>query len=121
MVLQDNLNVIRSSSTKTPNLTITSTNFFSQNAASFTPAVVPDLTNLFIGPSGLLGAANELDVGFNISQGETSPTGRKYGINAIVNYGQMESTAPLLKSAFLRIPAKSPPIMAVPWSLKPIC
>jgi hypothetical protein len=100
IVLQNSLNVIDHVVLATPNLTVTSTNFFSQNAASFTPANTPGLTNLFIGPGGLLGAANILDVGFNVSQGQTTPTGRKYGVNSIVNFGQMVATAPLLQSAY---------------------
>ncbi len=100
IVLQDSLNVIDKAVFKTPNLTVTGANFFSQNAGSFTPATTPGLTNLFIGPSGVLGTANLLELGFNPSTGQTSPTGRKYSVNGIMNFGQMVATAPLLQSAF---------------------
>jgi hypothetical protein len=100
IVLQDTLNVINQVVLDTPNLIVNSTNFFSQNAQNFTSATAPALTNLFIGPNGLLGAANDLDVGFNVDRGQTSPTGRKYTVNSIVNFGQMIATAPLLQSAF---------------------
>jgi hypothetical protein len=101
IVLQDSLNVINQAVFKTPNLIITSTNFFSQNAQDFTPATTPGLTNLFIGPTGLLGAFSSLDVGLNVSRGTATPTGRKYTVNSIVNFGQMVATTPLLESAFI--------------------
>jgi len=101
IVLQDNLNVINQAVINTPNLTITSTNFFSQNAQNFLPANAPGLKNLFIGPEGVLGTSSILDIGLNESQGQGSPTGRKYAVNSIVNFGQMIATAPLLQSAYI--------------------
>jgi hypothetical protein len=100
IVLQDGLNAINQVVFKTPTLIVNSTNFFSQNAQNFTSATTPGLSNLFIGPSGVLSAAGILDVGLKESQGQTSPTGRKYAVNAIANFGQMAATAPLLESAY---------------------
>jgi hypothetical protein len=100
IVLQDNLTVIDKAVFNTPNLIVNSSNYFSQNAQNFTPATTPGLTNLFIGPNGLLSASSILDVGFNVNQGQAAPTGRKYAVNSILNFGQMVATAPLLQSAF---------------------
>jgi hypothetical protein len=101
IVLQDNLNVINQVAINTSNLTINGSTFFSQNAATFTPSFTPTLKNLFISPTGFLGAANTLDLGFNVNDSVSSPTGRKYTINSITNFGQMAAVAPLLQSAVL--------------------
>jgi hypothetical protein len=99
IVLQDNLNVINQAVLNTTNLIVNSSNYFSQNAASFTPAFTPFLQNLFINTNGFLGAANSLDVGFNVNQAQAAPAGRKYIVNSITNYGQMAAVAPLLQAA----------------------
>jgi hypothetical protein len=98
IVLQDNLSVISKAVINTPNLTVNGTNYFSQNAANFTPAFTPNLQNLFVNTNGLLGAENNLDIGFNLDQGLTAPAGRQ-AVNTITNFGQMIAAAPLLQSA----------------------
>ena len=57
----------------TSNLTVNSTNFFSQNAANFTPSFTPHLKNLLVNTNGILDAANNLDIGFNVGQGQAVP------------------------------------------------
>jgi hypothetical protein len=99
IVLQDNLSVINQAVFNTTNLTINSSNYFSQNAANFTPATTPSLQNLFIGTNGFLGATSTLDIGFNLNQPQAGPAGRLYAVNSITNFGQMTATAPLLQSA----------------------
>jgi hypothetical protein len=99
VVLQDNLNVINQAVINTTNLTINGNTSFSQNAATFTPAFTPSLKNLFVNTTGSLAAANILDVGYNINASESSPTGRKYSVNSITNFGQISAIAPLLQAA----------------------
>jgi len=99
VVLNDSLNVINHVVINTTNLTVNSTNFFSQNAATFTPADAPLLQNLFINTNGIFSAANGMDIGFNINQPESPPTGRKYSVNSITNYGEISAVAPLLEAA----------------------
>jgi hypothetical protein len=98
IVLQDNLNVINQAVFNTTNLTIESSNYFSQNAQNFTPATTPYLQNLFINTNGFLGSYNLLDVGFNANRGPAAPQGRAYTVNSITNLGQMISIAPLFQS-----------------------
>ena len=99
IVLQDGLNVINQVVFNTTNLIVNSTNYFSQNAANFTTATTPYLQNLFITTNGLLGTANNLDIGFNLNLGASSPAGRTYTVNTITNFGRLTAAAPVLQSA----------------------
>jgi hypothetical protein len=99
VVLQDNLNVIGQAVINATNLTINGTNYFSQNAENFTPATTPTLKNLFVNTNAFLGAYSTLDIGYNVNEGQGTPTGRRYTVNTITNFGQMSSTAPLFESA----------------------
>jgi len=98
VVLRDNLSVISQAVINTTNLTIQSSNYFSQIAQSITPATTPSLKNLFIDTNGFLGADNIIDIGFNAGQGEAAPTGRSYTINTITNFGQIFCTTPQLQA-----------------------
>jgi len=99
IVLQDGLTAINTTVFNTTNLTVNSSNYFSQNAANFTPATTPTLQNLLITTNGLLSATGYLDVGYNVNNGVSSPVGRHYTVNTITNFGQLLGTAPLFQSA----------------------
>jgi hypothetical protein len=98
IVLQDNLNIINQAVINTTNLTINSSNYFSQSAQDFTPVTTPYLQNLLITTNGILDAYSTLDVGFNLNQGQAVPATQKYTVNTITNFGQMIATAPVLQS-----------------------
>ena len=91
-VLQDNLNVIEKATFNTPKLTIESSNNFAQDAQNFTPATTPSMKDLFINTNGFL-SPHCADVGFNQTQGQSAPAGRKYIVNTVTNFGQMVFTA----------------------------
>jgi hypothetical protein len=99
IVVQDDLNIINGAVFYTTNLTINGTATFGANAASFTPANTPYLKNLFVNTNGTLYPTNVLDVGYNLTKPQSGPTGRKYTVNSITNFGYMVSTAPLLESS----------------------
>ncbi len=41
-----------------------------------------------------------LDIGYNLTLGQTSPTGRAYTVSSIANFGTITATAPLFQSEF---------------------
>ena len=98
IILDDSLNVINQVVLNTTNLTINSSNYFSQGAQDFTTGNAPYLQNLFINTNGVLGASSSLDIGYNLNLAQSPPTGRKYTINSITNFGQMMATTPLFES-----------------------
>lgn len=97
-VVQDNLRVIDNSLFLAKNLTFNSSVVLTQNAGSLMPTNVPNLQNLFINTNAGLAVNNILDLGFNMSVGQSTPLGRNYTMQSVTNLGVVSATAPLMQA-----------------------
>jgi hypothetical protein len=98
--VQNNLTVINQAIFDTSNLVLTANVNLTQGAGNVYPTNMPRLQSLFIETNASLTVDSVLDLGYSLTEGQTSPTKRKYTLSSIVNLGAITAGAPLFQSEF---------------------
>ena len=98
--VQNDLTVINQAFFDTSNLVLNANVTLTQGAGNLYPTNVSKLKSLFVNTNGSLSVDSVLDIGYNLSQVQSSPIKRAYPVLDIVNLGAITATAPEFQSEF---------------------
>jgi hypothetical protein len=98
--VQNDLTVINQALFDTTNLVVNANVTLTQGAGNLYPTNVPKLKSLFVNTNASLTVDGVLDIGYNLTQGQSAQAKRKYAVSNIVNFGTITATAPLFQSEF---------------------